>query len=244
MNSSLKSNSMVLSDWEIAHSLAIGEIVITPLLDVDAQIGASSIDLRLGTQFRVIRTLLRSHFELLPKDAMLEEIREYIEVVHIAPGLPFVLHPGEFALATTLEYVKLPGTLAGRLEGRSTWGRAGLQIHSTAGFVDPGFEGTLTFELHNMGKLPLPLYPGVRISQISFHRCSPVCSLYANKVGAKYARSTGARDSMFFEDYEYQMLLRNQLAPQVVSAGAVDVNETTVDNCIDDMQTEIDGAHD
>lgn len=219
---------MVLSDWEIAHALATGNIVITPLLNVDAQIGASSIDLRLGTQFRVIRTLLRSHFELLPKDAMLEEIREYIEVVHIAPGSPFVLHPGEFALATTLEYVKLPGNLAGRLEGRSTWGRAGLQIHSTAGFVDPGFEGTLTFELHNMGKLPLPLYPGVRISQISFHKCSPVCSLYAEKEGAKYARSTGARDSMFFDDYEYQMLLPNQISRTPLPNLSEDVSDARI----------------
>jgi dCTP deaminase len=217
---------MVLADWEIAIAIARGEIIITPLIDVEAQIGASSIDLRLGTQFRVIRRLMRSHFELLEKERMRQEVREYVEVVHRTPDSPFILHPGEFALATTLEYIKLPPNLAGRLEGRSTWGRAGLQIHSTAGFVDPGFEGTLTFELHNMGKLPLPLYPGVRVSQLSFHRCNPVCAPYARKAGAKYARSTGAKESMFFEDYEYGLIWERS---QRKDGNAAVESETPVD---------------
>jgi dCTP deaminase len=203
---------MVLSDWEIVLHIARGEIVITPLIDVASQIGASSVDLRLGTEFRVIKRLLRSHFDLdVPKDKVRQEVREYTEVVHLRVDSPFVLHPGEFALATTLEYLKIPNYLAARIEGRSTWGRVGLQIHSTAGFVDPGFEGTLTFELHNMGKLPLPLYPGVRISQLSFHRCAPAITPYSKKAGAKYARSTGAKDTMFYEDYEYEVIrLRGQ----------------------------------
>ena len=203
---------MVLADWEIVFAIARGEIVITPLINVERQIGASSVDLRLGTEFRVIRSLMRSHFDLsMPPEEMREVVRQYSEVVHLNPSLPFFLHPGEFALATTLEYIKIPSNLAGRLEGRSTWGRVGLQIHSTAGFVDPGFEGTLTFELHNMGRLPLPLYPGVRISQISFHRCQPAVTPYTAKAGAKYARSTGAKDTMFFQDYEYEKIRKIQL---------------------------------
>ena len=198
---------MVLSDWEIVFLIAKGEIVITPLVDAKAQIGASSIDLRLGTEFRVIKRLLKSHFDLhVAKEKVKQEVREYTEVVHLQVDSPFILHPGEFALATTLEYLRIPDYLAARIEGRSTWGRVGLQIHSTAGFVDPGFEGTLTFELHNMGKLPLPLYPGVRISQLSFHRCSPVMTPYSKKIGAKFARSTGGKDTMFYEDYEYELI--------------------------------------
>ena len=198
---------MVLSDWEIVFAIARGDIVITPLIHAEEQIGASSVDLRLGTEFRVIRSLMRSHFDLsVPKDQMKEEVREYTEVVHLGPSSPFVLHPGEFALATTLEYIRIPNYLAGRLEGRSTWGRVGLQIHSTAGFVDPGFEGTLTFELHNMGKLPLSLFPGLRISQMSFHRCEPACKPYISKTAAKYAKSTRAQDTMFYADYEYERI--------------------------------------
>ncbi|HQU46625.1 MAG TPA: hypothetical protein PK867_27710, partial [Pirellulales bacterium] len=102
--------------------------------------------------------------------------------------------------------LEIPDDLAGRLEGRSTWGRVGLQIHSTAGFVDPGFEGTLTFELHNMGKLPLPLYAGVRISQLSLHRCGGALEPYVSRPDAKYARSTGARNTMFYQDYEYDVI--------------------------------------
>lgn len=197
---------MVLADWEIVFLLAKGEIIVTPLIDAE-QIGASSIDLRLGTEFRIIRRLLKSHFDLaIPQERVRHEVKAYTEVIHLPVGSPFVLHPGEFALATTLEYLKIPNYLAARIEGRSTWGRVGLQIHSTAGFVDPGFEGTLTFELHNLGKLPLPLYPGVRISQLSFHRCGSAVTPYTKKSGAKYARSTGAMDTMFYEDYEYKVI--------------------------------------
>ena len=116
---------MLLADWEIARAIAYGEIVITPLIDVEKQLGASSVDLRLGTQFRVIQVLRRSHFELLPKERMKEEVREYVEIVHLAPDRPFILHPGEFALATTLEYIKLPSFIAGRLEGAQHLGQSG-----------------------------------------------------------------------------------------------------------------------
>ena len=104
---------MVLSDWEIVLLIAKGDIVITPLIDVESQIGASSVDLRLGTEFRVIRRLLRSHFDLnVRKDKVREEVREYTEVVHLRVDSPFILHPGEFALATTLEYLRIPEYLA------------------------------------------------------------------------------------------------------------------------------------
>jgi dCTP deaminase len=198
---------MVLSDWEIVQSLLKDEIVITPLMNSERQIGSSSVDLRLGTEFKLIRIVKQTHFDLALKiEEIREQVREYTEVVHVEPMQSFILHPDEFALGSTLEYIILPKDIAGRLEGRSTWGRVGLQVHSTAGLVDPGFEGTLTFELHNMGKLPLPLYPGVRIGQISFQRCKPVVVGYAKKKGAKYAKSTGTGDTMFYEDYEYRQI--------------------------------------
>ncbi len=198
---------MVLSDWEIVQALLDGKIIITPLLNAKKQIGASSVDVRLGTEFKLIRIVKQTHFDLsVTVEEIREQVREYTEVIHVEPMNPFILHPNEFALASTLEYIILPNDIAGRLEGRSTWGRVGLQVHSTAGLVDPGFQGTLTFELHNMGKLPLPLYPGVRIAQISFHRCQPVSESYIEKSGAKYARSTGTKDAMFYEDYEYKKI--------------------------------------
>lgn len=210
---------MVLSDQEIVRELIEGNIIITPLLrawkkangKVSSQIGSSSIDVRLGTEFRYIKIVKQTHFDLsLPLDKIREEVANYSEVVHVLPMEPFVLHPNDFVLASTLEYIKLPPGITGRLEGRSTWGRTGLQVHSTAGFIDPGFEGSLTYELQNMGKLPLPLFPGIRIGQISFHRMeSDVIEEYTKKEGAKYAKTTGIKDPLFYEDYEYSVIQKH-----------------------------------
>lgn len=207
---------MMLVDWEIIQALLNKEIIITPLMNAQKQIGGSSIDVRLGTEFRLVRIVKQTHFDLsVPREQIKEQIREYMERIHVEPLQPFVLHPNEFALASTLEYLKLSDQIMGRLEGRSTWGRVGLQVHSTAGLIDAGFEGILTFELHNMGKLPLPLYPGVRIAQIILYRCKPVAEKYVDKSGAKYARSTGIRDTMFYEEYEYQQIQRLTSKKQV-----------------------------
>jgi len=197
----------VLSDWEIVQALLNEKLVITPLMNGKIQIGGSAVDLRLGTEFKLIRIVKQTHFDLsVPLEQIKDQVRKYTDTIHVAPMQPFILHPNEFALGSTLEYIVLPNNMAGRLDGRSTWGRAGLQVHSTAGLVDPGFQGRLTFELHNMGKLPLPLYPGVRIAQISFYRCSPVSQEYIDKPGAKYGGSTDIRDTMFYDDYEYKQI--------------------------------------
>lgn len=198
---------MVLSDKEIVRELLNGNITITPLLRAKKQINSSSIDVRLGTEFRYIKIVKQTHFDLsLSIEKIREQIENYSEVVHVHPMEPFILHPNDFVLASTLEYIILPHNITGRLEGRSTWGRTGLQVHSTAGFIDPGFEGSLTYELHNMGKLPLPLYPGIRIGQISFHRMESAVELYAQKEGSKYAKTTGTKNPLFYEDYEYQII--------------------------------------
>ncbi len=199
---------MVLSDKEIVRELLDEKIIITPLLRAKKQIGSSSIDVRLGTEFRYIKTAKQSHFDLsLSIKEIREQVASYSEVVHMQPMQPFILHPNDFVLASTLEYIQLSPGIAGRLEGRSTWGRTGLQVHSTAGFIDPGFRGSLTYELHNMGKLPLPLFPGIRIGQISFHRMeTDVVEDYTKKEGAKYADTTGTKNPLFYEDYEYEVI--------------------------------------
>jgi len=198
---------MVLSDKEIISELLSERIIITPLMRAKKQIGSSSVDVRLGTEFRYIKIVKQTHFDLsLSLDEIREQIASYSEVVHVKPMEPFILHPNDFVLASTLEYIRLPNDITGRLEGRSTWGRTGLQVHSTAGFIDPGFEGSLTYELHNMGKLPLPLFPGIRIGQISFHRTTKAIEIYTLKEGSKYAKTTGTKNPLFYEDYEYQVI--------------------------------------
>ncbi|MCA0445166.1 MAG: dCTP deaminase [Bacteroidetes bacterium] len=200
---------MLLSDKQIVAELYLGKLIITPILNANKQIGSSSIDIRLGTEFRYLKIKRQTHFDLSKNiDEIRTQIEDYSEVVHVKPMEAFVLHPGDFTLASTLEYIVIPDYLSGRLEGRSTWGRVGLQIHSTAGFVDPGFRGRLTFELNNLGKLPLPLYPGIRIGQISFHKIEPALSLYSNKDGSKFSGLTGTKSSTFYVDYDYQNILK------------------------------------
>jgi dCTP deaminase len=198
---------VILNDKEIIESLLKNEIIITPMINPSKQIGSSSVDLRLGTQFKIIKITKHAFFDPSKSiDKIRREVLNYTENIHIGPMEHFILHPKEFALGSTLEYIKLPKNLAGRLEGRSTWGRVGLQIHSTAGFVDPGFEGTLAFELYNAGKTPLPLYAGIRVAQISFYRCDASIVPYDKKIKAKYGKSTEIVDALFYEDPEYQII--------------------------------------
>ena len=153
---------MVLSDRTIALEMAAGRIVVDPCDPDDIQ--PSSVDLHLGDDFQVFRN---SRYP-------------YIDPAREQPGLtervtasreePFVLHPGEFALGTTVERIGLPSDVVGRLEGKSSLGRLGLLIHSTAGYVDPGWDGMLTLELSNVANLPILLSPGMKIGQISFSR--------------------------------------------------------------------------
>ena len=116
-------------------------------------------------------------------------------------GETYVLHPGAFLLASTLEFIRLPRDIAGRLEGRSSLGRLGLQVHATAGFVDPGFEGVLTFELINSGKLPVRVFPGMRLGQICFFHLRDVEAPYRKKLN-KYAGGLGVLFTQIEDDPE------------------------------------------
>ncbi len=152
---------MILSDGSIRRALAEGRLVIDPL--EDAQIQPASVDVRLGQEFLVFRNHTTDVIDPYDKPADLNER------IHVPEGTAFVLHPGEFVLGTTLESIGLPNDMVARVEGKSSLGRLGLLIHATAGFVDPGWpRGQITLELSNVATLPIKLWPGMRIGQLSF----------------------------------------------------------------------------
>ena len=157
-----------------------GRIRIEPL--AEGAIQPSSIDLRLGDKIRAFRNNHLSHIDVRADTASLTE------VVQLEEGQPFFLQPGEFALGVTLEHVVVPDDLVARLDGKSSLGRLGLLIHATAGLVDPGWEGRLTLELMNLAPLPITLWPGMKIGQISFIRMTtPVDNPYGGgRLGSKY----------------------------------------------------------
>lgn len=171
---------MVLSDRTIKELLASGRIVIDPLDPEDIQ--PSSVDLHLGERFLVF------HNSRYPYIDPNREQEGLMGMVSATAGDPFVLHPGEFVLGTTVERVILPDDLVARLEGKSSLGRLGLLIHSTAGYVDPGWDGALTLELSNVANLPIVLTPGMPIGQISFTRMTtPVDRPYGSEgLGSRY----------------------------------------------------------
>lgn len=173
-------------------------IVIRPIIHSN-QFNPASFDLRLGTEFKIIQNLKFTHIE--PTDSNVEKnVKEYTGDYQITnPPDLFVIHPDEFVLASTLEFVRLPNDIGAKLDGRSGLGRLGLMIHSTAGFVDPGFSGNLTYELRNIGRVPIKLYPGIRIGQISFFKIEPTLIPY--KGG--YADTLGVASSKHFSDIEY-----------------------------------------
>ena len=150
----------VLSDGTIMRLVADGVITIDPW---DPQlVQPASVDLRLGNSFRVFHNHRASAIDLREPPANLTER------VTIADGESFVIHPGEFCLGATLEYIELPDDVVARIEGKSSLGRLGLIVHATAGFCDPGWKGTLTLELNNLTRVPIKLYPGLPIAQLSF----------------------------------------------------------------------------
>jgi len=187
--------TMILSDKSIREELAAGRIVIDPI--GDGCIQPSSVDLRVDRYFRVFRNHSQRVIDV--KDDQ-EELSELVEVIEEDA---LILHPGEFVLGATLERVALPDDLVGRLEGKSSLGRLGLLIHSTAGFVDPGFDGYLTLELSNVANLPITVYPGMKIGQISFLRMTtPAETPYGSSaLGSKYQNQRGPTPSRYFENF-------------------------------------------
>jgi dCTP deaminase len=186
----------VLSDRDISAAVAAGRIGIRPYQDRDLQ--PSSVDLHLDRQFRVFRNSRYAFIDVRSPQPDLTEL------LSVADDEPFVLHPGEFVLGQTLEWVELPDDLVARLEGKSSLGRLGLLIHSTAGYVDPGWKGNLTLELSNVANLPIALYFGMKIGQISFlTMSSAVARPYGSAgLGSKYQGQSEPTASAFFEDFK------------------------------------------
>jgi dCTP deaminase len=187
---------VILSDRSIREALEAGTIVIDPLLEGGIQ--PSSVDLRIDRYFRVFRNDTTPFID--PKQAQ-EDLTELVEV---EDGKAFILHPGEFVLASTLERVQLPHDVAARLEGKSSLGRLGLLTHSTAGFVDAGWDGHLTLELSNVANLPIAIYPGMRIGQISFLQMTSAAEApYGSDAArSKYQGQRGPTPSRYYRNFE------------------------------------------
>jgi len=189
---------VILSDRTIREQLAAGRIVIDPL--DESLIQPSSIDVRISSLFRVFRNHTRGIIDVK------HDMVDLTELVEIPDGSdePFMLHPGEFVLGSTLERIAVPDDLVGRVEGKSSLGRLGLLIHSTAGFIDAGFDGHITLELANVASLPITLYPGMKIGQVSFMMMTtPAERPYGSGAkGSKYQGQRGPTPSRYFENFD------------------------------------------
>ena len=185
----------VLSDRDIRSAIESGEVRIDPYDPRDLQ--PSSVDLHLDRSFRVFRNNRYAFIDVRSPQPDLTEL------LRVDDDEPFILHPGEFVLGQTGEWVELPIDLVARLEGKSSLSRLGLLIHSTAGYVDPGWRGNLTLELSNVANLPIALYYGMRIGQISFFKMSsPVDRPYGSaELGSKYQGQSEPTASAFHRDF-------------------------------------------
>jgi dCTP deaminase len=186
---------MVLSDSAIRRLVEAGRIGIEPY--DPALMQPSSLDVRVDRLFRVFRNSRYPYIDVK------EEQEGLTELVEVADSEPFILHPGEFVLGSTLERVTLPDDLVARLEGKSSLGRLGLLIHSTAGFIDPGFDGHVTLELSNVANLPITIYPGMKIGQLSFVQMSEAAETPygSGALGSKYQGQRGPTPSRYWQNF-------------------------------------------
>lgn len=188
---------MVLSDKDIKLSLKKGEIKITPVPNLKNQLGSNSIDLRLGNVFRIFDHSKYAYIDPFKKNIGEEVTRE----VKVKENEPFIIQPGDFVLGTTIEYLEIPDNLVGSLEGRSSIGRLGIVVHSTAASIECGFRGKITLELANMGKMPVALYSGMRICAVSFMQMTSSADMpYYKKKNAKYLGQKNPLESKIGKD--------------------------------------------
>lgn len=186
---------MILPDHEIKAHLKAKKIVIEPLEDPDVQIQPAWVDLRLGNEFRVFKTTGTPFLDT-------KNLKDnYTETVTVKDGQPFIMHPREFVLGKVLEYIRLPDDLVGSVDGRSSLGRLGIVVHTTSASVNPGWEGNLVLEMANVGKMPVAIYPGMRICKIMFHQMSsPAERPYGKRAGAKYQGQKSVLQSKINEE--------------------------------------------
>jgi len=188
---------MVLSDRDIRRALEEGWIKIDPAPDLERQLGSVSVDFRLGHTFMVFEHSRHSFID--PRQP--QSIGEAMRTIEVGDDERFIMQPGDFALASTIESLELPDDLLGRLEGRSSIARLGITVHSTAAVFEPGWVGTATMELSNLGRMAVALYPGMRICAFSFETVSsPVTTPYRLKAHNKYSGQRTPRASLLAEE--------------------------------------------
>lgn len=187
---------MTLSDRDILTEIKSGRLVIKPFKMDHLQ--PSSVDLLLGYEFKIFRNTRKPFLDIK------EPVYDYMEDLKIAKHDRIILHPGEFILGSSIEYIKIPNDLIGRLDGKSSLGRLGLVIHATAGFFDPGFEGQATYEISNLSNMPIAIYGGIKIAQMSFHKLSsPVLNPYGTKkLNSKYKGQRGPTPSKMYLNFK------------------------------------------
>jgi dCTP deaminase len=188
-----RTESCVLSDGTIIRLVAEGRIRVDPW--EPSLVQPASVDLRLGSTFRVFHNHRTSAIDLRNPPSNLTE------QIDVADDEAFVIHPGEFCLGRTLEHIELPDDIVARIEGKSSLGRLGLIVHATAGFCDPGWKGTLTLELNNLTRVPIKLYPGLPIAQLSFMGLdAPALRPYGHAgLGSHYQGQVEATESRYGE---------------------------------------------
>lgn len=183
---------MVLSDVDLKAELERGHIKIDPMPDLETQLGACSIDLRLGSEFRIFERTRNAFID--PRGEI--DWDSFTRVVTVPDDEPFIMHPQELILAATIEEIALPADILGRLEGRSSLGRLGIIVHGTAPLFFPGFHGRAVLELGNIGPMPVALYPGMRICAFTFEKLSspssrPYKGKYSGQQGPVGSRLQG-----------------------------------------------------
>jgi dCTP deaminase len=186
---------VILSDRSMREQIEAGRIVIEPFDERCIQ--PSSIDVKIGNLFRVFRNHTSAVIDVKQRQ------EDLTELVTIPEDGVFMLHPGEFVLGSTLERVAVPDDLVARIDGKSSLGRLGLIIHSTAGFIDPGFDGHITLELTNIATLPITLYPGMKVGQVSFVQMTTAAEhpYGSGARGSKYQGQRGPTPSRYWENF-------------------------------------------
>lgn len=188
---------MILSDRDIKKSVDTGKIKIDPSPNFDDQLGSCSIDFHLGKTFKIFNHSKYPYIDPRSPDLTSELMKD----ITVTDGEAFIMRPGEFCLATTVENLKLSDDLLGRLEGRSSLGRIGIIVHSTAARFDPGWDGTPVLELGNIGVLPVALYPGMKICSFTFEELSsPSENPYVKRRNAKYTNQKSPEASRISEE--------------------------------------------
>ena len=188
---------MILPDHEIKKLLKEGGLVIEPLDEPNLQIQSAGVDLRLGNEFRVFKIIATPYIDTK------KENRDYTERVVLKDDRPFIIHPGEFVLASVKEYIKMPPDLMGSVDGKSSLGRLGVAIHTTSASINPGWEGRFVLEITNSGRMPVALYPSMRIAKLVLHRLSSECERpYGKRNDTKYNKEDSISESRIYKEAE------------------------------------------